>query len=73
MSETDQSQARLQFSLDVLKTIYSQGFRYSHYNMNRVMRKPTMLLPNKSDINRAVQAQKMVVLDLERRGIVLSM
>ena len=28
-------------------------------NLSRVMRKPTMWFPNKSDTNRAVQAQKM--------------
>ena len=41
------------------------------------MRKPTMWFANRSDTNQAVQAQKIAsdwkCLDLERRGIVLSM
>ena len=35
------------------------------------MRKPTIWVPTRSNTNRAVQSQKMV-LDLESRGIVLS-
>ena len=49
---------------------------WSHLDMSRAMRKPTMWFPKRSDTNRAVQAQKMVrdwkFLDLESRGIVLS-
>ena len=36
------------------------------------MGKQIMWFPNRSDKNQAVQAQKMEILDLERRGIVLS-
>ena len=43
--------------------------------MSRIMSKPTMWFSNRSNTNRAVQAQNMArleILDLESRGIVLS-
>ena len=46
-------------------------------HLSRVMGKPTMWFPNRSDTNRAVHVQKngkrLEILDLESRGIVLSM
>ena len=43
-------------------------------DVSHVVGKPTMWFPKRSDTSQAVQAQKMAkeILDLERRGIVLS-
>ena len=53
------------------------NYWYSHqHELSLCVRKPTILVPTTSDSNRAVKSQKMVkrleILDLESRGIVLS-
>ena len=40
--------------------------------LSRLVGKPTMWFPNRSDTNRPVQSQKLEILELSRGGIVLS-
>ena len=53
------------------KWIHNQSSHSAHMSSN--MKKPTIWCPNRSNTNRAAQAQeRLEILDLESRGIVLS-
>ena len=48
------------------------GQTWTFRQISHIMRKPTMQFLTRSNTNRTVQAQKMEILDLESRGIALS-